>query len=650
MSTPGVFLLAPAAACLLSWLGLGVAIPRRFLSGDPLLDWMTRIGAGSAVLSLVLFGLGRIGAFRHWLIVGITLGLAAIGALFAIRELRRPRLPRLPTVVWILLALCAAAFVLDLVASTAPPTSPDALRYHVGLPKQWLATGWIRDDFWRFESFNPLGIQVLFAQGLALGGGGAAGAVGAVLAVLAAVAVFGLARELGAGSIPAASVAVALFTLEGMLTWLATSSFPEPGLTLYSILAVWQAVRFARTRESVPLAAAGFFSGAAAGTKYLGLASAALVLVPLAVIALREHRARALAASLGLAAVVALPWYIRNAIEAGNPIYPLVFGGRFVTPRTESTLREGLGAAKLPHPVLRLPILPLDLLRYPNAFAKGRYIGTMIFLAAPLALLAPRRWRNLVLFAGAVVFIAICLATVPSQARFFLPALGVLSALGGVGVVWLLETRPWTRTPLVAVAAVVAVVWLVPSAALTRHLLPVAFGFQSRSAFLQETTGVEDVFDASATRASGTVGFADYTNIFNFPGTAIALDSPEFNSNLTRQQLLERLRAHRVTDVLTPELDLESPSPLPEGRFERLDNLAHVLRPIDHCLDHLASYEANVVTSRSTGSTKKTRFGLLTAAPCYPSRTLPTEARSSTSSTASPSSRYSSSVLTDHTS
>ena len=435
-----------------------------------------------------------------------------------------------------------------------------------------------------------------------------------------------------------------------MLTWLATSSFPEPGLTLYSILAVWQAVRFVRTHESTSLAAAGFFSGAAAGTKYLGLASAALILAPLAVIALREHRGRALAASLGLAAVVALPWYLRNAIEAGNPIYPLVFGGKFVTPRTQSTLTEGLGETKLDHPILRLPILPLDLLRYPNAFAKGRYIGTAIFLAAPLALFSTRAWRNRVLFAGAVVFIAVCLATVPSQARFLLPALGVLCALGGVGVAWLLETRPWTRTPLVAVAFVVAAFWLVPSAALTRHFLPIAFGFQSRSAFLQETTGVEDVFTAAARRAPGTVGFADYTEIFNFPGTAIALDSPEFNPDLTQHQLLERLRAHGVTDVLTPELDLESPSPLPEGRFERMDNLARVLGPIDHCLDHLASYEANVVTSRSTGSTTKSRFGLLTTAPCYTSRTLPTEARSSTSSTASPSSRYSSSVFTDHTS
>src|SRR5205823_14964583 len=126
-------------------------------------------------------------------------------------------------------------------------------------------------------------------QGLALGGGGAAGAVGGVLAVLAAVAVFGLARELGAGGLLAASVAVALFTLQGMLTWLATSSFPEPGLALYSILAVWHAVRYARTHESTSLAAAGLFCGAAAATKYLALVSAALVLLPLAVTGPRQH-------------------------------------------------------------------------------------------------------------------------------------------------------------------------------------------------------------------------------------------------------------------------------------------------------------------------------------------------------------------------
>ena len=87
MSFPGFLLLAPAAACLLSWLGVGAAIPRRFLTGEALLDTVTRIGAGSAVLSLVFFGLGRVGLLDHWTVVGITLALAVPGAWLAVRTL-----------------------------------------------------------------------------------------------------------------------------------------------------------------------------------------------------------------------------------------------------------------------------------------------------------------------------------------------------------------------------------------------------------------------------------------------------------------------------------------------------------------------------------------------------------------------------------
>jgi hypothetical protein len=650
MSFPGILLLAPAAACLLSWLGAGALLPRSFLTGDRFLDTMTRLGVGSAIVSLGLFGLGRVDAFDHWLVVTITLALAVPGAWVAFQALRGTRIPYLSTVTWVLLGLGVAALVLDLVAATAPPTSPDALRYHLGLPKQWLETGAIGDSFWRFESFNPLGTQVLFAQGLALGGGGSAGAVGAVITALAAIAVFGLARELGGGNLLAASIAFALFSLQGLVTWLATSSFAEPGLALYSVLAVWQAVRYVRTGENACLVGAGLLSGAAAGTKYLGLLTAALVLVPVGLLALRAGRTRGLAVALGLAALLALPWYLRNVIEAGNPVYPLVFGGKYVDPGQQNDLREGLGANGLSHPLVRLPLLPFDLLWYGGAFAKGRYVGTAIFLAAPLALFGAGARLHRFLFAGAVVFIAFDLATVPTQARFFLPALGVLAALGGVGIARLVIARPWTRVPLVAAAGLVVVAWLLPSAALTRQLLPVAFGLESRSAFIERVTGAQDVFDAVDRETAGTVGFADYDYIFNYPGRAIAIAAPEFDDQVSRTDYLQRLRASGVTSILTPELQLDEPSPLPEGRIERVHNLARELVPLDSCLRHVATYDANVVTSRSTGSSVKTRFGLLTLADCYRSRKEPTDARSSTSSTASPSSRYSSSVLTDQTS
>ena len=73
-----------------------------------------------------------------------------------------------------------------------------------------------------------------------------------------------------------------------MLTWLATSSSAEPGLAFYSIAAVWHAARYMRARDTPSLVGAGLFAGAAAGTKYLGLVSAALVLVPLALVVAPE--------------------------------------------------------------------------------------------------------------------------------------------------------------------------------------------------------------------------------------------------------------------------------------------------------------------------------------------------------------------------
>src|SRR5262245_38556315 len=79
MHLPTVVYLAPAAVCVLSWLGAGLLLPRRSLPGEPLLDWMTRIGVGAVVVALVLFGLGRLDAFDRWVVVVLTVAAAAAG-------------------------------------------------------------------------------------------------------------------------------------------------------------------------------------------------------------------------------------------------------------------------------------------------------------------------------------------------------------------------------------------------------------------------------------------------------------------------------------------------------------------------------------------------------------------------------------------
>src|SRR6478672_6396052 len=137
MHLPTVVFLAPAAVCVLSWLGVGLAVPRRALSGDALLDWLTRVGAGAVAVALALFVLGRLRLFDRWLIVTLTVVAAVVGCVAVVRLVRDVHVPA-GRATRILLAAVGIALVLDLVAASAPPSSADALKYHLALPKLWL--------------------------------------------------------------------------------------------------------------------------------------------------------------------------------------------------------------------------------------------------------------------------------------------------------------------------------------------------------------------------------------------------------------------------------------------------------------------------------------------------------------------------------
>ena len=169
MSLPTVVFLLPAAVCALSWYGAAAWLPARWLPVDALAALLTRVAAGTIVTATVVFALGRAGVFHEWLLDGLTIALAAVGAVSAVRL--RPRLTLPPQrLVRVLLVLVAVALLLDVVAAAAPPTSGDALKYHLTLPDRWLEIGSIDDPFWRYEAFSPFALEMLYAQALSLAG------------------------------------------------------------------------------------------------------------------------------------------------------------------------------------------------------------------------------------------------------------------------------------------------------------------------------------------------------------------------------------------------------------------------------------------------------------------------------------------------
>lgn len=576
----------PAALCVLSWLGAGW-LPRAGMLGDPLVDLLTRFAVGSAAIALVLFVSGRAGVFERGAILALTVVLAVVGAWRAAR-LPVPRPPR-GRVTAVLLSLVAVALAVDVVAASAPPTSADALKYHLALPELWLDTGAITDAFWRWESFSPFGVEMLFAQGLALGGGEVAAILHAAFGVLAAAAVYALARDLGVGSAVAGAAGAALFVLQGLVTWEATSSFVELGLVFYGTLAAVHVLRFARTRDVAPAVVAGAVAGAGAGTRYLGLAVAGLVLAPLAVLAPR----RAFLLAGAAAALVAAPWYVKNLIVTGNPVYPVFFGGDLWTAVSEQELaavdaRYGHGSSPL-----RLAILPVDLLLHGERFDRGEYVGTGIFLLAALAVVVARSRALVAAAGGAAVYLVLWWELSP-QARFLLPALAVLAAVGGVGAAAWLQRGRVRFAAVVVVFAAGTVAWAAASGALARQLVPPVFGAETRDAHVQRLTGTYDGYRAVARDVDGVVAMGGHLLPYAYPERAIALDAPEFASDVPPRERLERLRDHEVAYILVPEVD---------GRAPMLD-------PLSPCLARERGYDARLVLSRTRGTSIPWPLGL----------------------------------------
>ena len=293
----------------------------------------------------------------------------------------------------------------------------------------------------------------------------------------------------------------------------------------------------------------------------------------------------AVAAGAGIAAGGA--WYLRNAIETGNPLYPLVFGGRWVTPFLDGRIDAIADQYGLSSGLWRLPLLPLDLLVHGAAFDRGRYVGTAIFLLAALALVtartrevrrAARRRRSSTSPSGGSRRRrrASCCRRSPCSP----PWPGRRSRPGSAAPAPRRARWPSRCSPSRRAA------WLASSVALTRQLLPPTVGAESRGAFLERLTGTYDALRAARERAGpGTIGVVGYDSVFNLPGRAIQIDAPEFDPSLDRREYLARLRSLGVTALLVGN---------DAAQYPQLD-------PIRSCLRRVATYHARFVTSRSLG-------------------------------------------------
>ncbi|HEX2327067.1 MAG TPA: glycosyltransferase family 39 protein, partial [Chloroflexota bacterium] len=311
--------------------------------------WLLAAAAGLGLLATAYTLIGLAGLFTPPLVLLLPPALA-----LALFQPGRPFLsapgqgtPRREMVSgfqsWARVATGAALGILALavlVQDLAPPTDYDGLLYHLVVPQEFLHAGRIVYLPHNFSANLPALGELLYAFGLA---GGSDRAPQLMHALAGGLAV-GLTYTFGARLFgPRAALwGAAGLAATPLVPFLATRAYIDLFTVLYGLIAVCAVLLWHETwpgGKEAWLRVAGGAAGLALATKYSALT---LILVLGAVVPLMAWTSlqpapwrarvrpalRAATAFGGIAFLVALPWYARQIVELGSPVWPMYFGGR----------------------------------------------------------------------------------------------------------------------------------------------------------------------------------------------------------------------------------------------------------------------------------------------------------------------------------
>lgn len=326
--------LVPLGAALLvtvSLCGLGLPLARRLAPrGDAVLHWLTGAALGLGLTSMLVLGLGLLGAFhRASFAAWFALGLVA-----AAHDLARRRPWQLPTIdpsPWNLQAVAAlAAFTVPFVPFVvAPVASTDELQYHLLIPQIHLAQGGISRIPLLVQAAYPSLAEHVYLPVLQLFGDVACKGLHFWVTGLVLVALGRLSRA----AFPQVSplLAPALFLAMPATIVHAGWAWNDLTFTLFVLLGLLFMAEAAElpAREGGLrcLFAAGLMIGLASWTKYTFVLVLLALLLLLAVTWIRwTWRARHVAAFVGGIWVVAPFWLVPNAVLLRNPVYPFLNG------------------------------------------------------------------------------------------------------------------------------------------------------------------------------------------------------------------------------------------------------------------------------------------------------------------------------------
>ena len=478
-------------------------------NADPIERLILGCALGLGIFGLAGFGLAYVGwakAVVLWIILfALTVFFILSGKLKQIWNATKHVTQELETnagkvAPWIPIS-AGIAGILAFILGLAPPIEDfDALFYHLTVPAWWLRDGGLTlvsiPHYW-----YPQIVEGSFVWPMALGFDTATHLIHFTWLLLTVFLLWHWARQLWDHAIAWDAVLI-LLSMPSLL-WLAAWAYTDFALTFAGLATLYSLWKWRSTQKTSWLFVSGLLAGMAVSVKYTGFV---VPLVGLLLVAIWEQgflqRIKKAAYFSAITILAASPWYLRNWIWMGNPLYPFIFGGRFWDSfLAQAYTASGSGIGLDPVKLLTLP-LTATLGTQDMNFFDGR-IGPFILILSPLALWTfwearrePNGRRSALFAIGLFGFVSLAAWTVGVinsaslfQTRLLLPALIPLAIPLALGLnsLYRLDTSRLRVSFIVRsmLAFVVAVNLLNFSLqTLARNPLSVAIGITSRQEYL----------------------------------------------------------------------------------------------------------------------------------------------------------------------
>ncbi len=398
-------------------------------------DGLTGLGA----ISIGAFAIGCFNFSSTWL--QPALGIMALVGVFRLRA-HLPKVWKLADD-WRLLAppLAIASFVVLLLA-VAGLTEPagtiahDGIYYHLLGPVVWVRTGIIKPLADCFPTAYPSLVETLFAFCLILKSKIAPSLIGVIFFVALLVLVWSCCRVLEAGRQTSAWV-VAAVALAPLVNCTVIEYFVDVPLTVFALAAL----RFAIAGPSAIVATA-VMCGFAMSTKYTGSITTAVTLISMLVF-LGKSPGLLIGRFLPVVCFVGCPWYLRNWIELGVPIYPppgvvqRLFMSASAVPagyfdeffRFSAIKGGGMGGG-----FGNLILLPYQFTYFTDNFAGAGGFGLVPLAFGPIGIWQSRQRPEVKFFVLWATLLTLIWFVSDREARYLIPGVIVLFVLASKGL------------------------------------------------------------------------------------------------------------------------------------------------------------------------------------------------------------------------